>query len=99
MGISHVIILKQSLLSSSFPLYMTSVTSGGKGPPYKNIIKNRTVPFILKQRYMHIYIHTYLHTICVCMDTYMHAWMHKTYIYRNMHSFMHTFMHTCIIYA
>src|SRR6218665_1561341 len=67
---------KAVTIKFQFPLYMTSVTSGGKGPPYKNIIKNRTVPFILKQRYMHIYIHKYLHTICVCMDTsYIYACM------------------------
>jgi len=67
-GISHFIILMQSVLSSS-STYMTIVGSRGAGLPYKNIIRNSYL-FILKQWYMHTYLHT---TVCVCMDTYMYT--------------------------
>src|SRR6218665_710008 len=95
MGISHVIILKQSLLSSSFPLYMTSFTSGGNDPPYKNIMKNRTVPFHFKttiHAYVHTYTHTYILYACAWIHTCMHGWIKHTYT----EIYIHSCIHSCI---
>src|SRR6218665_3329328 len=72
-GLSHFIILKQSVLSSSSTyIIMTSVGSRGAGLPHKNIIK-KLVPFHFKIM-IHAHAHTHILTyygISVCMDTYM----------------------------
>src|SRR6218665_2117861 len=72
-GISHFIILKQSVLQFQFHLYnYDQCRVWGSGPPSQKHYK-KLVPFHFKTM-IHAHIHTHVVTyygICVCMDTYM----------------------------